>query len=151
MLCPFCSCDNDKVVETRSARNHTAIRRRRECTACGRRFTTYEAVELNPLRVIKRSGGREPFDAEKLRRGVGTACVKLPIPSADLDGLLTRVENELHSLKGDEVSTDEIGAMVLRELSALDPIAYIRFASVYRRYRNLEEFVGEVGALLKRQ
>lgn len=151
MLCPFCSCDDDKVVETRSARNHTAIRRRRECTACGRRFTTYESVERDPIRVIKRDGGREPYDPQKLRRGVRTACVKLPIPSLELDALLDRVENQLHNTLGGEVSTEEIGNLVLRELAGLDPVAYIRFASVYRRYRDLHEFLDEVGTLLKSQ
>ncbi len=149
MRCPFCSSDADKVVETRGARNQNAIRRRRECTACQRRFTTYESVDLTPLRVIKRDGGREGYDREKLRRGVRTACVKLPIPSAEIDALVARVEGRLHNALGGEVASDEIGAAALRELAALDPVAYIRFASVYRRYRDLREFMDEVDACLK--
>ncbi len=149
MRCPFCFCDDDRVIETRSARNQTSVRRRRECTDCHRRFTTYESVELNPLRVVKRHGGREPYDAEKLRHGVRTACVKLPIPSGEVDALLARVEVRLHNALGGEVSSEEIGDLVLQELAGLDPVAYIRFASVYRRYQDLQKFLDEVRVLLK--
>ncbi|MAE70897.1 MAG: transcriptional regulator NrdR [Gemmatimonadetes bacterium] len=149
MRCPFCFCDDDKVIETRSARNQTSVRRRRECTACHRRFTTYESVELNPLRVVKRNGGREAYDPEKLRHGVRTACVKLPIPSSEVDALVSRVEVQLHNALGGEVSSEEIGDLVLRELAGLDPVAYIRFASVYRRYQDLQKFLDEVRVLLK--
>lgn len=149
MRCPFCSEDDDKVVESRSSRHGTAIRRRRECIACERRFTTYESVELAPLVVVKRDGRRESYRREKLLAGVATACAKLPIPREEVEALVDRVENTIHGRLGGEVDFEEIGQEVMTQLAELDQVAYVRFASVYRRYQSMLEFLREVQDLRK--
>jgi transcriptional repressor NrdR len=145
--CPYCHANDDKVVDSRVAEDASAIRRRRECIACGRRYTTYERVEDLPLVVRKRSGQLEPFDREKLRSGIERAA------SGRLDGatvatLVATLEEELRAA-GAEIASDRVGMAVLEHLRALDPIAYLRFASVYKEFEDLADFEREVGELQK--
>lgn len=147
MICPFCKNDNDKVVDSRVS--GSSIRRRRECCACGRRFTTREYIEVQPLTVIKRSGEREPFQREKLQRGIMNSCKKRPVSMDDIEQLVTRVENSLQMSEGFEVSYDQIGNFVMQELKKLDAVAYVRFASIYREFKEVGEFVDQIKTLDK--
>ena len=147
MICPFCKNDNDKVVDSRVS--GSSIRRRRECCACGRRFTTREYIEVQPLTVIKRSGEREPFQREKLQRGIMNSCKKRPVSMDDIEQLVTRVENSLQMSEGFEVSYDQIGNLVMQELKKLDPVAYVRFASIYREFKEVGEFVDQIKSMSK--
>ena len=147
MICPFCKKDNDKVVDSRVS--GSSIRRRRECCECGRRFTTREYIEVQPLTVIKRSGEREPFQREKLQRGIMNSCKKRPVSMDDIEQLVTRVENSLQMSEGFEVSYDQIGNLVMQELKKLDAVAYVRFASIYREFKEVGEFVDQIKTLDK--
>ena len=147
MICPFCKNDNDKVVDSRVS--GSSIRRRRECCACGRRFTTREYIEVQPLTVIKRSGEREPFQREKLQRGIMNSCKKRPVSMDDIEQLVTRVENSLQMSEGFEVSYDQIGNLVMQEHKKLDAVAYVRFASIYREFKEVGEFVDQIKTLDK--
>ena len=147
MICPFCKNDNDKVVDSRVS--GSSIRRRRECCACGRRFTTREYVEVQQLTVIKRSGEREPFQREKLLRGIMNSCKKRPVSIDDIEQLVTRVENALQTSENSEVSYDQIGNLVMQELKKLDAVAYVRFASIYREFKEVGEFVDQIKTLDK--
>lgn len=142
MICPYCKHDEDKVVDSRGSGN--SIRRRRECLGCGRRFTTYEYVEEVPLTVIKRDNSREPFQREKLLMGIMTACKKRPIARATIDTIVSDIENQLASTETQEVRFDQIGNMVMDSLRKVDPVAYVRFASVYREFKEVGEFVNQV-------
>lgn len=144
MKCPFCGADDDRVLDSRPARDGAAVRRRRECAQCGRRFTTYEYVEQAPLVVIKRSGGNEPYDRGKLLAGVMLACRKRPLSREQIERLVDSVESKLGEQNRLEVSSVELGGMVLTELRKLDPVAYVRFASVYRQFDTPEKFVEEL-------
>lgn len=147
MICPFCKSDNDKVVDSRVS--GTSIRRRRECLGCGRRFTTREYIEVQPLTVIKRNGAKEPFLREKLLRGIMNSCKKRPITVDDIEQLATRVENALPVNDNFEVGYDKIGNLVMLELKKLDPVAYVRFASIYREFKEVGEFVDQIKNLDK--
>ena len=147
MICPFCKTDNDKVVDSRVS--GTSIRRRRECLACGRRFTTREYIELQPLTVIKRNGSKEPFQREKLMKGLMDSCKKRPVSREDLENLATNVENSLPVNDSFEVTYDQIGNMTMQELKQLDPVAYVRFASIYREFKEVGEFVDQIKNLDK--
>ncbi|MBR6453016.1 MAG: transcriptional repressor NrdR [Fibrobacter sp.] len=147
MICPFCKKDNDKVVDSRVS--GSSIRRRRECCECGRRFTTREYIEIQPLTVIKRSGEREPFQREKLIRGIMNSCKKRPISADDIEQLATRVENALPVNDSFEVGYDQIGNLVMLELKKLDAVAYVRFASIYREFKEVGEFVDQIKTLDK--
>lgn len=149
MKCPFCGCVEDKVVETKTIAEGGAVRRRRECKDCGFRFTSYEKIEDKPFLVIKRDGRREPFDREKIERGLERAVQKRPISAVEIERITNEVEDETFREGGfaRELSTTAIGEMVLEKLSALDKVAYIRFASVCRRFENLEEFLKEIQKL----
>jgi transcriptional repressor NrdR len=140
MKCPHCGHDEQKVLDSRSARENEAIRRRRECNACGRRFTTFEQVERVPLVVIKRDGGREEFDREKLLASMVTACRKRPVPVAKLQQSVERIERDLQDAPEDELTTVRIGQHVMRALLEIDEIGYVRFASVYEAFDSPEEF-----------
>lgn len=142
MICPFCKNDNDKVVDSRVS--GTSIRRRRECLECGRRFTTREYIEVQPLTVIKRNGAKEPFQREKLIRGIMNSCKKRPLTVDDIEQLATRVENALPVNDNFEVGYDKIGNLVMQELKKLDPVAYVRFASIYREFKEVGEFVTQI-------
>jgi transcriptional repressor NrdR len=147
MICPFCDNPEHRVVESRVADAKDAIRRRRECTACGQRFTTYERFEEMPLTVVKASGDRQPFDRAKLLEGLQRACHKRPVPAASLDLAVRDIEAELRNRLRQEVSSTQIGELALRRLKEIDPVAYVRFASVYRQFADVEEFGDELARL----
>ncbi|MFN2432056.1 MAG: transcriptional regulator NrdR [Gemmatimonadota bacterium] len=147
MRCPFCGSTEDRVVDSRSSREGRAVRRRRECLACSQRFTTYEYVESIPRQVIKRDGVREPYDRQKILRGLLTACTKRPITVQDLESIVHRIEERLDGLEGPEVESRRIGEMVMEELQRLDPVAYVRFASVYRKFQDATDFAEELKEL----
>ncbi len=147
MRCPFCGTMEDRVIDSRPGRDGRAIRRRRECLSCGRRFTTYEYVEEVALHVVKRDGRSEPYDRNKLIRGVQVAAIKLPVTIDQIDNLVSRVERKLYAKASKEVSSRDIGRLVMAELKGLDPVAYIRYASVYRRFEDVGEFAREVRKL----
>ncbi|MCA9751505.1 MAG: transcriptional regulator NrdR [bacterium] len=150
MRCPGCGSLENKVVDSRTARDGDAIRRRRECLACGVRFTTYEYVERTQVLVIKKDGRREPFQREKLHSGVSKACEKRPIPREDLDALLDRVETAVQAMGQSEIESRSIGELVMEELAHLDQIAYVRFASVYREFRDASHFLEEIRRVLEK-
>ncbi len=141
MRCPFCKEDQDKVVDSRSGEDGHVIRRRRECLNCHRRYTTYERVEESPLRVVKKSGERESFDRGKLRSGIEKACWNLPISADEIDAVVTRIEQGIVETNEREIPSDSIGPMVMNELRRLHQVAYVRFASVYREFKDVAEFL----------
>lgn len=149
MICPFCRQDNDKVIDSRTSEEGLAIRRRRECLACKRRFTTYERVEELSLRVVKKDGNRVPFEREKIKRGLEKACWKRPIGPEDIERVVTAIEKEVYETYDSEVGSRELGELVMRHLSKLDQIAYVRFASVYREFKDVREFVNELEPILR--
>ena len=149
MKCPFCASTDSRVIDTRSAEG--GIRRRRECQDCGRRFTTYERVAPLRLRVIKQDGRREPFDREKILGGIQIACAKRPIDTASIEELVSGIESELYHRGSREVTSREIGEMVMQNLRRLDEVAYIRFATIYRRFADVEDLADEIEALQERR
>ncbi len=148
MKCPYCGHEEDKVVDSRSSKEGKAVRRRRECLQCQKRYTTYEYVEQVPLMVVKRDGKREPFDRQKLLLGVVTACKKRPITTEMIEGLVDEIEAELEGLELKEVNSIELGEKVMNKLQDLDQVAYVRFASVYRKFKDTREFLREIEELL---
>jgi transcriptional repressor NrdR len=148
MRCPFCRQVDDKVVDSRLADDGAAIRRRRECLACGRRYTTYERLEEVPLLVAKRSGVSEPFDRAKLAAGIGRAAKNRPVDATTIDTIVAEIEEQLRK-RGAEVTSEQVGLAVLERLRALDPVTYVRFASVYKGFEDLSDFEREVGMLQK--
>jgi transcriptional repressor NrdR len=150
MKCPFCSAVDDRVVDSRESREGEVIRRRRECTACGRRFTSYETIEEIPYMVVKNDGRRERFDRNKLRAGLVKACEKRPVKSIELDRIVDEIENLLHDSEDREIATARVGAMVMDRLRELDKVAYVRFASVYRKFEDVDEFMTELKNLIGR-
>jgi transcriptional repressor NrdR len=150
MKCPFCGAVDDRVVDSRESREGEVIRRRRECESCGRRFTSYETIEEIPYMVVKNDGRREQFDRKKLRAGLVKACEKRPISPAQLDTIVDEVETHLHDTEEREMSTSDIGARVMERLRELDKVAYVRFASVYRKFEDVDEFLRELKNLLGR-
>ena len=148
MNCPYCSKNNDRVVDSRESRDGATIRRRRECLDCKRRFTSYEQIENIPYLVVKADGRREEFSRPKLLGGVMKACEKRPIPAKRQEDIVELVEQRLHTKEEREMTTREIGTTVMEELRKLDPVAYVRFASVYRRFEDIGAFVEEVQSLL---
>lgn len=149
MQCPFCKEDDDRVVNSRPSTNGTYVKRRRECGRCGRRYTTYERVEQSVLRVIKKDGEREDFSHQKLLVGLNKACYKRPIPAERVSELAAEVERELHRKYEGEVPSRAIGELAMAKLRALDQVAYIRFASVYREFTDVTDFVEEAGTVLR--
>jgi transcriptional repressor NrdR len=150
MRCPYCGAGDDRVVDSRESREGAVIRRRRECNACSRRFTSYETVEEIPVLVVKKDGRREPFDRQKLLRGLMKACEKRPVETQALEKVCEEIESMLHAREPREMTTVEVGARVMERLKDLDQVAYVRFASVYRRFEDLGDFVDELKALLGR-
>jgi len=144
MKCPFCENLEDKVLESREIDDGKAIRRRRECEACRERFTSYERVEEKPLLVIKRDGRREQFSRDKITAGIMRACEKRPVSVDQVDQMIDEIEKEIHREEGREVMSSKIGELVMAKLHAADKIAYVRFASVYRKFEDISEFVKEV-------
>lgn len=148
MRCPFCGFEDSKVIDSRPTDEGVAIRRRRECIECGKRFTTYEKVESLPIVVIKKDKTRELFNREKLLAGLTRACEKRPVETSTLDRLVDRIESDLQNTLKREVSTKEIGEKVMEGLKDIDEVAYVRFASVYRQFKDVNTFIAEVNKLL---
>ncbi len=151
MRCPFCGESDDRVVDSRESRGGLTVRRRRECAACERRFTTYEQIEDIPYMVVKSGGAREEFDRKKLLAGLYKACEKRPVPAKRLDAIVEDIEQKLHDREEREMTTAEIGSMVTDHLRKLDQVAYVRFASVYRNFEDVETFMDELKHLLKQR
>jgi transcriptional repressor NrdR len=149
MRCPYCGNPDTKVVDSRPTEEGQAIRRRRECESCEKRFTTYETVEEIPLMVIKKDGSRETFDRNKLTNGIIRACEKRPVPMAEIDKIVTDIENGLSNMMKKEMESAIIGEFVMEHLKNLDDVAYVRFASVYRQFTDAESFRNEIEKLLK--
>lgn len=148
MKCPFCGYTESKVIDSRPAEESTTIRRRRECLECGKRFTTYEIIERMPLVVIKRDGSRQSFDKVKLINGMVRACEKRPVSLKQLESIAEEIEQELQGDLDREIRTEEIGEMVMKRLKNLDEVAYVRFASVYRSFKDINTFMDELTKLL---
>lgn len=149
MRCPFCKADNDRVIDSRASDEGASIRRRRECLHCKRRFTTYERVEEMVLKVVKRGGAREPFTREKIRKGIERACWKRPISDTQIESLVAAIELEITNAYETEIGSKEIGELVMERLAKLDEVAYLRFASVYGRFKDVRDFVQAVQPMLK--
>ena len=148
MKCPFCGNLDDKVVDSREGKEGEVIRRRRECVNCGRRFTSYERIDEIPYMVVKKDGTRERFERQKVIAGLLKACEKRPVSVSSLEAVANKVEATLHERPDKEISTEEIGALVMDALRTLDAVAYVRFASVYRHFRDIGEFMAELKGLL---
>ena len=148
MRCIYCNATESRVVDSRPTEEGSAIRRRRECLGCGRRFTTYEKIETVPIMVVKKDNRREAFDLDKLRRGVLKACEKRPVALAKVDELCQDVEMQITNSLSQEISSTKIGEMVMTRLKDLDEVAYVRFASVYRQFRDLNSFMDELKTIL---
>jgi transcriptional repressor NrdR len=148
MKCPYCDADNDRVVDSRASQEGFTIRRRRECLDCKHRYTTYERLEELQVKVVKKDGCREPFDAEKIRRGLEKACWKRPISSEDLEEIVSSVEAEIYGRGEMEVESREVGELVMRKLRSVDQVAFVRFASVYREFKDVADFVDELKTIL---
>ena len=149
MKCPYCGYQESKVVDSRHSDDGLSIRRRRECLSCQKRFTTYETVESLPVVVVKKDNSREPFDRNKILRGMVRACEKRPVSMADLENAVTEIEQIVQNSLEREVSTDRIGEMVMERIKPLDEVAYIRFASVYRRFQDVRSFIHEINKFLE--
>ncbi len=150
MKCPYCGYTDSKVVDSRPDEDNDSIRRRRECNNCGRRFTTHEQVEGFPVLVIKKDGKRERFDRDKLIRGIVKACEKRPVSAVDIEDMADDIEQTVKNTMEHEISTAELGEIVMDKLYALDEVAYVRFASVYRQFRDVNTFYDELRKLLDR-
>ena len=148
MRCPYCGYKESKVVDSRPADESSSIRRRRECLACEKRFTTYETVESLPMVVIKKDGSRQSFDRSKVLRGIQRSCEKRPVPVADMERMALEIEQELQNALEREVSTEVIGEKVMEKLKKADEVAYVRFASVYRQFADVESFFNELQKLM---
>ncbi len=148
MKCPFCSSENTRVIDSRPADDNNSIRRRRMCDECGKRFTTYEKVETIPLIVIKKDNNREQYDRAKIEAGVLRACHKRPISANDINKLIDEVETEIFAREEKEIPSDEIGEIVMDKIKDLDDVAYVRFASVYREFKDVNTFMSELKKML---
>ncbi len=148
MKCVYCGSLDSKVIDSRISDDGTSIRRRRECLECGRRFTTYETVERIPVFVIKKDGNRELFDINKLRSGIMKACEKRPVTYESINRLVTEIEKTVYNLGTNEVSSDKIGDEVMKGLKELDQVAYVRFASVYKEFKDIDTFLAEIERIL---
>lgn len=148
MKCIYCGCSESRVIDSRPSEDGEAIRRRRECEGCGRRFTTYEKVDPLPLMVVKKDMRREAFDSAKLKLGVAKACEKRPVSMTEIDELVRQVEMQAYSSYDQEITSNQLGELVMERLQRLDEVAYVRFASVYRQFRDIETFMDELSRLL---
>ena len=149
MLCPFCGNLEDKVVDSRESKEGESIRRRRECLNCGRRFTSYERIDEIPYMVVKKDGRREPYDRNKILGGLRRACEKRPISVSQLESIADQIERAVQDSNDREVSTNDIGKIIMRRLKALDKVAYVRFASVYLEFEDVSEFMSELKSLVQ--
>ena len=148
MKCVYCNCTESRVIDSRQTEDGCTIRRRRECEGCGRRFTTYEKIDTVPLMVIKKDKSRETFDSNKLKAGIIKACEKRPVSIQSIDALVRDIEMRAYNSYDQEVTSQAIGEMVMEGLKALDEVAYVRFASVYRQFRDIQTFMDELNKLL---
>ena len=149
MKCLYCDCTDSKVVDSRSADDDRTIRRRRECTACGRRFTTYETIEVTPVLVVKNNGTRESFNAEKIRNGIIKSCEKRPVPMSVIDDMVADISKQVYNNMESEITTKAIGEMVMERLKKVDEVSYVRYASVYRSFKDLSSFMSELKQMMK--
>ncbi len=149
MKCPFCGDDDTRVIDSRPADDNTSIRRRRQCEGCHKRFTTYEKVETLPLIVIKKDSNREPYDRSKVEAGIVRSCHKRPISTAQISAIVDDIETELYNREEREIPTMVIGELVMNKLKDLDPVAYVRFASVYREFKDVNTFMDEIKKILE--
>lgn len=149
MKCPYCSHPDTRVIDSRPAEDGNSIRRRRSCDVCGKRFTTYEKVETIPLIIIKKDNNREQYHREKIENGILQACYKRPVSAADIQHAIDRVETKLFSLEEKEIPSSRIGEIVMEELKNLDEVAYVRFASVYREFKDVNTFMDEIKKILE--
>ncbi len=150
MKCPFCEFEESKVIDSRPTDEGEAIRRRRECLSCAKRFTTYEKIETIPLMLVKKDGSRQMFEREKLLNGIIRACEKRPVATSDMERIVNEIESATQNLLERQISSQRIGEMVMERLPEIDEVAYVRFASVYRQFKDINTFVEEVNKLLKR-
>ena len=148
MKCPFCGNDNTKVIDSRPT-DDSSIRRRRQCESCGKRFTTYEKVETMPLIVIKKDNNREPYDREKIVAGIVRSCHKRPVSISSINAMVDEIETKIFNIGEKEIPTTTIGAIVMEELKKLDEVAYVRFASVYREFKDVNTIMDEIKKILK--
>ena len=148
MRCPYCSYEESKVVDSRSAEDYNAIRRRRECLRCSKRYTTYETIETTPVMVVKKDNTREYFDREKIKNGLIKSCEKRPVSIDQIEGVVSFIENEINKNYMTEVETKIIGEMIMDKLKDIDEVSYVRFASVYRQFKDINTFVNELKTIL---
>lgn len=149
MRCLFCNCTESKVIDSRSADDDTTIRRRRECTGCGRRFTTYETIEITPVLVVKSDGNRQAFDKGKIKSGIVKACEKRPVPIEKIESLTDDIAKKVYNSMEQEISSKAIGEMVMDGLKELDEVAYVRYASVYRSFKDISSFMKELQRMME--
>lgn len=150
MKCPYCSAADTKVIDSRPADDNCSIRRRRQCETCGKRFTTYEKLETMPLMVIKKDDSREPYDRSKIEAGIIHSCHKRPVSTQQIKAMIDEIETQIFNMEEKEVPTSVIGELVMKKLQMLDEVAYVRFASVYREFKDVNTFIEEIGKLLKK-
>lgn len=150
MKCPYCNEQDTKVIDSRPADDNSSIRRRRQCESCGKRFTTYEKLETMPLMVIKKDDSREAYDRSKIEAGIIHSCHKRPVSTQQINMVIDEIENQVFNMEEKEVPTSVIGELVMEKLKMLDEVAYVRFASVYREFKDVNTFIDEIGKLLKK-
>lgn len=150
MKCMYCGCLESKVIDSRLNEDGTSIRRRRECVNCGKRFTTYETIETTPILVIKRNGTRQTFDVNKIKSGIIRACEKRPVPMVEIEKIVSDIEKHIHNSLEQEISSQQIGELVMEKLKNLDEVAYVRFASVYRQFKDINTFLSEIQDMMKK-
>ncbi len=151
MRCPYCRADNDRVIDSRASEDGFAIRRRRECLGCKRRYTTYERLEEINVKVVKKDGIREPYQREKIRRGLEKACWKRPISDEQIGAIVSAVESDIYGKFDTEIESRRLGDLIMEHLAKLDEVAYVRFASVYRRFQDAHDFVDELAPILRQK
>lgn len=149
MKCPYCNAADTKVIDSRPADDNSSIRRRRQCEVCGKRFTTYEKLETMPLMVIKKDRSREAYDRSKIETGIIHSCHKRPVSTQQIQAMIDEIENQIFNMEEKEVESSAIGELVMRKLKQVDEVAYVRFASVYREFKDVNTFMEELGKLLK--
>ena len=150
MRCPYCRIDNDRVIDSRVSQDGFAIRRRRECSHCKKRFTTYERLEEMGIKVVKKNNVREPFDREKIRAGLAKACWKRPVSDEQIEQIVSLIESDVYATGENEVDSPLLGELVMQRLAAVDQVAFVRFASVYRRFKDVRDFVDELQPILRK-
>ncbi len=151
MKCMSCGCTESKVVDSRLNEDGTSIRRRRECTQCGKRFTTYETIETTPVMVVKKSGYRQIFSKDKLRQGIVKACEKRPVPMAEIDKLADEIERKVANQLDQEITSSQIGQYVMDGLKKIDDVAYVRFAAVYREFKDIDSWLSEINEIVRQR